>query len=50
MKRKEAEDVMGGKDAWANVDKSNGEFIINLHISLSLSECVSVCVIGEAIL
>lgn len=26
MKRKEVEDVMGGKDAWANVDKTDGEF------------------------
>ena len=25
MKRKEAEDIMGGKDAWANVDKTDGE-------------------------
>ena len=25
MKRKEVEDVMGGKDAWANVDKTDGE-------------------------
>ena len=24
MKRKEVEDVMGGKDAWANVDKMDG--------------------------
>lgn len=26
MKRKEVEDVMGGKEAWANVDKADGEF------------------------
>lgn len=26
MKRKEVEDVMGGKDAWANVDKTDGVF------------------------
>ena len=26
MKRKEVEDVMGGKDAWANVDKTDGMF------------------------
>ncbi len=26
MKRKEVEDVMGGKDAWANVDKADGTF------------------------
>ena len=24
MKRKEVEDVIGGKDAWANVDKTDG--------------------------
>ena len=27
MKRKEVEDVMGGKDAWANVDKTDGMFL-----------------------
>lgn len=27
MKRKEVEDVMGGKDAWANVDKTDGMYI-----------------------
>ena len=27
MKRKEVEDVMGGKDAWANVDKTDGTFL-----------------------
>ena len=26
MKRKEVEDVIGGKDAWENVDKADGEF------------------------
>ena len=26
MKRKEVEDVIGGKDAWANVDRADGEF------------------------
>lgn len=26
MKRKEVEDVMGGKDAWENVDKADGMF------------------------
>ena len=25
MKRKEVEDVIGGKDAWENVDKADGE-------------------------
>ena len=24
MKRKEVDDVMGGKDAWANVDRTDG--------------------------
>ena len=33
MKRKEVEDVMGGKDAWANVDKTDGKFL-TIHISL----------------
>lgn len=28
MKRKEVEDVIGGKDAWENVDKADGEFFI----------------------
>ncbi|MCJ1265513.1 RNA polymerase III C11 subunit [Lobaria immixta] len=27
MKRKMVEDVMGGKDAWANVDKTDGKFL-----------------------
>ena len=27
MKRKEAEDVIGGKDAWENVDRADGEFL-----------------------
>ena len=27
MKRKEVEDVMGGKDAWANVDKTDGKLL-----------------------
>ena len=26
MKKKEVEDVIGGKDAWENVDKADGEF------------------------
>ena len=26
MKRKEVEDVIGGKDAWENVDRADGEF------------------------
>ena len=27
MKKKEVEDVIGGKDAWENVDKADGEFL-----------------------
>lgn len=27
MKKKEAEDVIGGADAWDNVDKTDGEFL-----------------------
>ena len=30
MKRKEVEDVMGGKDAWANVDKTDGMTFLRL--------------------
>jgi len=30
MKRKEVEDVMGGKEAWANVDVADGMFVILL--------------------
>ena len=26
MVRKEVEDVIGGKDAWANVDKTDGKY------------------------
>lgn len=33
MKRKEVEDVMGGKDAWANVDKTDGKYL-TIYISL----------------
>ena len=28
MKRKDVEDVIGGKDAWENVDRADGEFVI----------------------
>lgn len=38
MKRKEVEDVMGGKDAWANVDKTNGRsgsFLVHFYSSWS---------------
>lgn len=27
LKKKEVEDILGGKDAWANVDKTKGSFI-----------------------
>lgn len=30
MKRKEVEDVIGGKDAWENVDKADGELKITI--------------------
>lgn len=33
MKRKEVEDIMGGKDAWANVDKTDGEFGLGFDVS-----------------
>lgn len=26
LKKKEVEDILGGKDAWANVDKTKGSF------------------------
>ena len=29
MKRKEVEDVMGGKEAWANVDRTDGMFDVH---------------------
>ena len=29
MKRKEVEDVMGGANAWENVDKADGMFDLN---------------------
>ena len=32
MKRKEVEDIMGGKDAWANVDRTDGEFGLGVDI------------------
>ena len=28
MKRKEVEDVIGGKDAWENVDRADGESLV----------------------
>jgi len=30
MKRKEVEDVMGGKGAWENVDKADGMFVFSV--------------------
>lgn len=36
MKRKEVEDVMGGKDAWANVDKTDGKSLLATWILWSL--------------
>lgn len=36
MKRKEVEDVMGGKDAWANVDKTDGEKLPVLFFPFNL--------------
>lgn len=36
MKRKEVEDVIGGKDAWENVDKADGE--CRLYHSLFLGD------------
>lgn len=41
MKRKEAEDVIGGKDAWENVDRADGEFF--LAVLLRVCVCVCVC-------
>ena len=32
MKRKEVEDVIGGKDAWENVDKADGESCFGVFI------------------
>ena len=37
MKRKEAEDVLGGKDAWENVDSTEGKFIDDLQTSTDRS-------------
>ena len=28
MKRKEVDDVLGGPDAWANVDKTDGKYYL----------------------
>ena len=38
MKRKEVEDVMGGKDSWENVDKADGECLRVLYLVPSLSQ------------
>lgn len=40
MKRKEVEDVMGGKAAWANVDKTDGK---------SLARCITVGGSGDQV-
>ena len=32
MKRKEVEDVMGGANAWENVDKADGMFDLSLGV------------------
>ena len=37
MKRKEVEDVIGGKDAWENVDKMDGEFLMGFLLGAVLS-------------
>ncbi len=36
MKRKEVEDVIGGKDAWENVDKADGEFVRGFFLGVLL--------------
>ena len=38
MKKKEVEDVIGGKDAWENVDKADGEYLRVFYLVLSLWE------------
>ena len=43
MKRKEVEDVMGGKDAWANVDKTDG--MIPSIYSLRWSPAIAVILV-----
>ena len=46
MKRKEVEDVMGGKDAWANVDKTDGMFTGYLNSVVVGSDhvaCIAQC-------
>lgn len=43
MKRKEVEDVMGGKEAWENVDKADGRFMVLIFlmgIGRICEECV----------
>lgn len=34
MKRKEVDDVMGGKDAWANADRTGGMYLMALKLFL----------------
>ena len=38
MKKKEVEDVIGGKDAWQNVDKADGESLRVSYLVPSLPE------------
>jgi len=35
MKKKEVEDILGGKDAWKNVDKTQGSLLVGMNL-----ECV----------
>lgn len=37
MKRKEVEDVIGGKDSWENVDRADGESMISISYYVLLS-------------
>ena len=36
MKRKEVDDVMGGKDAWANADRTGGMYLVALKLLLQV--------------
>jgi DNA-directed RNA polymerase III subunit RPC11 len=33
LERKEVDDVLGGEEAWKNVDKTEGEFLLLLFLS-----------------
>jgi hypothetical protein len=35
LKRKEVDDVLGGKDSWANVDSTDGEFPVVFYLVMS---------------